>query len=118
MQSQQSQRAQTVWARQVAGALSKHLDGVECSFYWALAHEDNLSKTPTRVWPMNPWLTYQVDEAPAAGIHVHVLNKAGCVEPEPLVTLKFKSDIKEASTCVRLVTDYLEHLDPRQLPSC
>lgn len=118
MKTQSVKRTGTVWARQVAGALSKHLDRVDCSFYWAHAHEDNLSKVPTRVWPMNPWLTYQVDEAPAAGIHVHVLNKAGCLVPEPLVTLKFKSPMQDARACVKLVTAYLENLDPRHLPSC
>ena len=115
---QKQSRTGTVWARQVAHALSKHLDGVDCDFNWALAHEDNLSKTPTRAWPSNPWLMFQVDAGPASGIHVRVLNRAGCIAPEPLVTLKFKSPLCEATTCVGLVSSFLESLDPRKLPSC
>lgn len=114
---QTQSRHSTVWARQVARALSKHLDRFDCDFNWALAHEDNLSKTPTRAWPANPWLVFQVDEGPASGIHIHVLNRAGCLAPEPLVTLKFKAPLQEAKSCVGLVSSFLENLDPRLLPS-
>lgn len=106
-----------VWAREVAKALSLHLHKVDDEFNWALAHEDNLSKTPSRAWPEAPKLMYRVDEGIANAIHVRVLNHSGSFVPEPLVTLKFKAPLEDAKMHVARVNAFLEGLDPRLLPS-
>jgi hypothetical protein len=117
MQVQSAQRGSRVWAREVAKAMANHFSRIDCEFTWAHAHEDNLSKTPTRVWPEDPWLVYQVDEGPASGIHVRVLNRCGSVHHEPLVTLKFKAPIQEAREHVGLVSSFLQNLDAKRLAS-
>lgn len=117
MQTQSNHRSGKVWAREVASALTNHLNRVDDDFNWALAHEDNLSKTPSRAWPESPWLMYQVDESTGNAIHIRVLNRSGTLTPEPLVTLKFKAPIQEAREHVGRVTAFLESLDPRRMPS-
>lgn len=113
----ESKRGRTVWARDVARAMAFHFSTLDCDFSWANAHEDNLSKTPTRAWPDSPWLTFQVDEGPASGLHVHVLNRADVLSPEPLVTLKFKAPLDEARQHITLVSNFLKSIDPKRLPS-
>lgn len=117
MQTQANRHGRKVWAREVARALSNHLNRVDDDFNWALAHEDNLSMTPSRAWPESPWLMYQVDQGATTGIHVRVLNRSGAISPEPLVTLMFKAPLQDASEHVKHVTAFLESLDPRRLPS-
>lgn len=114
---QTNHRGRTVWAREVARAMAFHFSRIDCDFHWANAHEDNLSKTPTRAWPDAPWLTFRVDEGPASGLHVCVLNREGASAPQPLVTLKFKAPLQEANQHVGLVSDFLRNLDPWRLPS-
>jgi hypothetical protein len=107
--------ARPVWARQVARAMEKKLDSVDCPFYWAKASEDILLKEPTCVWPSDPRFMYQVEEGGNEGLYVEVFHRNEKGEAQQLLVVKFLTSMKAASTCLGVVTDFLESFNPEQL---
>lgn len=106
----------TVFARDVAEALDKHLVATVPELVWTTAKGRQWPYAPSTRWPDQPSLDFHVRDS-AEGLVIRVIHNtdANPINGEILLAAKFSTGLANGGRCIEQMASFLKNLDVASL---